>query len=407
LVSGNSTRLAALLAAGLLGLGDPAAGAGPVALDGPVKIGVLNDQSGIYADLAGPGSVEAARMAIEDFGGNALGKPIELVAADHQNKADVGAAIARTWYDQDGVDMTVDFSNSSVALAVQAVAKDKQKITLITAASSAITGKACAPYSAQWVYNSHSNGYSLARVLTERGLKSWFLLTVDYAFGHAFAADIRKAVTDAGGTVLGEVRHPLNTADMSSFLLQAQASQAKAVALASAGSDMTTAIKQAGEFGIAQQATLVAPIVFITDVHAMGLKSAQGLQFITAFYWDRNDESRAFAKRFYERRKAMPTMTQAGVYSAVLHYLKAIEAAKSKEAAAVMQKMRELPVNDPFTHNGTLREDGQLMHDMYLVQVKKPEESKGPWDYYNVLQTIPAAKLFQPLGESECPLVKK
>jgi branched-chain amino acid transport system substrate-binding protein len=406
-VSGNSARLAALLAASLLGLGNPAASAGPAALDGPVKIGVLNDQSGIYADLAGPGSVEAARMAIEDFGGNALGKPVELVAADHQNKADVGAAIARTWYDQDGVDMTVDFSNSSVALAVQAITKDKQKITLITAASSAITGKACTPYSAQWVYNSHSNGYSLARVLTERGLKSWFLVTVDYAFGHAFAADIKKAVTEAGGTVLGEVRHPLNTPDMSSFLLQAQASQAKAVAFASAGSDMTTAIKQAGEFGIAQQATLVAPIVFITDVHAMGLKSAQGLQFVTAFYWDRNDESRAFAKRFYERRKAMPTMTQVGVYSAVLHYLKAIEAAKSKEAAAVMQKMRELPVNDPFTHNGMLREDGQLMHDMYLVQVKKPEESKGPWDYYNVLQTIPAAKLFQPLGESECPLVKK
>ena len=396
-----------LTAAGLLGFANHAMGAGPTAPDGAVKIGVLNDQSGIYADLAGPGSVEAARMAIEDFGGSALGKPIELIAADHQNKADVGAAIARTWYDQDGVDVTVDFSNSSVALAVQIITKDKQKVTLITAASSAITGKACTPNSAQWVYNSHSNGYSLARVLTERGLKSWFLLTVDYAFGHAFAADIRKAVTDAGGTVVGEVRHPLNTADMSSFLLQAQASNAKAVAFASAGSDMTTAIKQAGEFGIAQQSTLVAPIVFITDVHAMGLKSAQGLQFVTAFYWDRNDESRAWAKGFYERRKAMPTMTQAGVYSAVLHYLQAVAAAKTKEAGAVMEKMRELPVNDPFTHNGTLREDGQLMHDMYLVEVKKPEESKGAWDYYNVLETIPAAKLFQPLSDSECPLVKK
>jgi branched-chain amino acid transport system substrate-binding protein len=406
-VSRHSSFVATILGAGFLGLGSLAAGAGPAVSDGPVKIGVLNDQSGIYADLAGPGSVEAARMAVEDFGGNALGKPVELIAADHQNKADVGAAIARTWYDQDDVDMTVDFSNSSVALAVQVITKDKQKVTLITAASSAITGKACTPNSAQWVYNSRSNGYSLARVLTERGLKSWFLLTVDYAFGHAFAADIRRAVTDAGGAVLGEVRHPLNTADMSSFLLQAQASQAEAVAFASAGSDMTAAIKQAGEFGIAQQATLVAPIVFITDVHAMGLKSAQGLQFVTAFYWDRDDESRAWAKRFFDRRKAMPTMTQAGVYSAVLHYLRAVEAAKSKESAAVMEKMRALPVNDPFTRNGTLREDGQLMHDMYLVEVKRPEESKGPWDYYNVLETIPAAKLFQPLGESECPLVKK
>jgi branched-chain amino acid transport system substrate-binding protein len=374
---------------------------------GPVKIGVLNDQSGIYADLSGPGSVEAARMAIEDFGGKALGKPIELVAADHQNKADVGAAIARTWYDQDGVDMTVDFSNSSVALAVQVITKEKQKIALIAAASSAITGKACTPNSAQWVYNSRSNGYSLARVLTARGLKNWFLVTVDYAFGHAFANDIRKAVADGGGTVVGEVRHPLNTTDMSSFLLQAQASNAKAIAFASAGSDMTTAIKQAGEFGIAQQATLVAPIVFITDLHAMGLKAAQGLQFVTAFYWDRNDESRAWSKRFFDRRKVMPTMTQAGVYSAVLHYLKAVQAAKTKEAGAVMAKMRELPVNDPFTHNGSLRDDGQMMHDMYLVEVKKPEDSKGAWDYYNVLQTIPAAELFQPLSESECPLVKK
>jgi len=374
--------------------------------DAPVKIGVLNDQSGLYADLAGPGSVEAARMAIEDFGGPLLGRPIELVSADHQNKADVGAAIARTWYDQDGVDVTVDFSNSSVALAVEIITKEKQKITLITAASSAIIGKACTPNAEQWVYNSRS-GYSLARVLTERGLKTWFLVTVDYAFGHAFADDIRKAVTDAGGSVLGEVRHPLNTADMSSFLLQAQSSKAQAIAFASAGSDMTTAVKQAGEFGIAQHAALVAPIVFITDVHAMGLKAAQGLQFITAFYWDRDDESRAFAKRFYERRKAMPTMTQAGVYSAVLHYLRAVKAANTKDASAVMAKMRELPVKDAFTHNGWLREDGQMMHDMYLVEVKKPEESKGPWDYYKVVEKIPAEKLFQPLESSDCPLVKK
>ena len=300
----------------------------------------------------------------------------------------------------------MDFSNSSVGLAVQALAKQKNKITLIAAASSDFTGKACTATSAQWVYTSRTNGYGLAKALTEKKLDTWFLVTVDYAFGHAFAEDIRRAVKENGGTVLGEVRHPLNTSDLSSFLLQAQNSKAKVIAIVNAGGDMTTTIKQAAEFGISSQATMVAPIVFLTDVHAMGLQTAQGLQFFTAFYWDRDEASRAWSKRFFERRKAMPTMTQAGIYSATLHYLKAVAAAKTDSTPEVMAKMRELPVNDIFTSNGSVREDGQMIHDMYLVEVKKPAESKGPWDYYKVLATIPGSKLFKPLSESDCPLVK-
>ena len=376
-------------------------------LDRPVKIGILNDQSGLYADLAGPGSVEAARMAIEDFGGKVLGRAVELVAADHQNKPDVGAGIARLWFDKEGVDVIADFSNSAVGLAVQAIATEKRRITIVAAASSAFTGKSCSPNSVQWVYTSRTNGYGLAKVLSQRGAGSWFLITVDYAFGHAFADEIRKAVAEAKGQVVGEVRHPLATPDMSSYLLAAQASRAKVVALASAGSDMTTTVKQAAEFGISRGATIVTPIVFLTDVHAMGLGAAQGLQFLTAFYWDRDEASRAFAKRFFERRKAMPTMTQAGIYSSVLHYLKSVEAAGTNDAAAVMAKMREIPVSDAFAPHGTVREDGQMIHDMYLVEVKSPAESKGPWDYYKVLATVPGQDVFQSLAESECPLVGK
>ncbi len=372
-----------------------------------VKIGILNDQSGLYADLAGPGSVEAARLAIEEFGGKVGGKKIELVFADHQNKADIGAGIARAWLDRDGVDVIADFSNSSVGFAVQALAAERQKITLVTAASSDFTGKACSPYSSQWVYNSYSNGYGLARTLTQRGYDTWYLMTVDYAFGHAFAADIRKAVTDGGGKVLGEVRHPLNSSDLSSYLLQAQGSNARMIATASAGSDMTSTVKQAAEFGITKKQALAAPSVFLTDVHSMGLKTAQGLQFLTAFYWDRDEASRTWSRKFFERRKAMPTMTQAGVYSAVRHYLKAVEAAQTDDGTKVAAKMRELPIRDAVFPNARLREDGQVMHDMYLVEVKKPEESKAPWDYYKVLSTVPAEQAFQPLSASACPLVKK
>jgi branched-chain amino acid transport system substrate-binding protein len=372
-----------------------------------VKIGIMNDQSGLYADLAGPGSVVAAKMAIDEFGGTVLGKKIELVVADHQNKADIGAAKAREWFDRDGVDMIADFSNSSVGFAVQSLAKDRNKVAIIMAASSDFTGKACTATSAQWVYTSYSNGYSLAKIMTEAGDKSWFLLTVDYAFGHAFANDIRKAVTESGGAVEGEVRHPLNTADFSSYLLQAQSSPAKVVALASAGADMANAMKQAAEFGINKTKTFVAPIVFITDVHAMGLANAQGLRFIAAFYWNRNEETRAWSQKFFALHKAMPTMTQAGVYSAVRHYLLAVEAARTDEATAVMAKMKEPPVDDIFSRNGRVREDGLMMHDMYLMEVKQPSESKGPWDYYKVLATLPADTVFPPVQASDCPLIKK
>ena len=396
----------AALAAGLLLGSAPSTVLAQVSGD-VVRIGVLNDQSGLYADLAGPGSVEAARMAIEEFKGTVLGKKIELLSADHQNKADIGSSIARSWIDQDGVDVIADFSNSAVGLAVQALATEKRKITLVMAASSSFTGKACSPLSSQWIYNSYSNGYGLARILTEKGFDSWYLLTVDYAFGHAFAADIRKAVADAGGKVSGEVRHPLNSTDMSSYLLQAQSSKAKVIALASAGSDMTTAIQQAAEFAITSKQAMAAPIVFLNDVHSLGLRTAQGLQFLTAFYWDRDEASREWSRRFFERRKAMPTMTQAGVYSAVRHYLKAVEAAGTDDGPEVAEKMRELPISDAYAAKAYLREDGQVMHDMYLAEVKKPSESRGPWDYYKILATVPAEQVFQPLSASECPTVKK
>lgn len=371
-----------------------------------VKIGVLNDMSGVYADLAGPGSVEAAKMAIEDFGGNVLGQNVELVFADHQNKADVGAGIARRWFDE-GVDVAVDFSNSSVGFAVQSLAKDKNKLALITAASSDFTGKACTSTSAQWVYTSRTNGYGLAQVLSGEGLDSWYLVTVDYAFGHAFANEMRKAVEQAGGKVLGESRYPLGTADMSSFLLNAQATTPKVVAFSAAGTDVATAVKQAKEYGIDQTSTIATPSVFLSDVHAMGLETAQGLKFITAFYWDYDDKTREFAERFFKRRGSMPGMTHAGVYSAVLHYLKAVEAAGSKDAGKVMSKMRELPVEDMFSRNGKLREDGQMVHDMYLVEVKKPSESTKAWDYLKVIKTVPGDEIFQSLAESTCPLLKK
>ncbi|MET4071226.1 branched-chain amino acid transport system substrate-binding protein [Bradyrhizobium sp. S3.2.6] len=380
--------------------------AGPGISDDVVTIGILNDQSGPYADLSGQGSVVAAQMAIDEFGGTVLGKKIELLSADHQNKADIGLAKAREWFDRAGVDVIADFSNSSVGFAVQSLARDRDKVTLIAAASSDFTSKSCSATSAQWVYTSYSNGYGLAKALVKSGYSSWFLVTVDYAFGQAFAADIRKAVSEGKGQVLGEVRHPLNTSDMSSYLLQAQSSKAKVVALASAGADMATGIKQAAEFGIADQ-SLVAPIVFITDVHSLGLAAAKGLKFVTAFYWDRNEETRAWSKKFFAKRNAMPTMTQAGVYSAVRHYLRAVEAAQTDEGQAVMTKMKELPVDDIFSRNGKVREDGLMLHDMYLVEVKQPSESKAPWDYYKILATIPADQAFPSLEQSECPLVRK
>ena len=406
---GRSGALRGVLAAGFALLAAPLPAAVAQISDGVVKIGVLNDQSGLYADLGGPGSVIAAQMAVEDFGGTVLGKPIEIVSADHQNKADIGASIARQWFDADKVDMAIDFDNSAVALAVEQLAKERNRIAIATAVGTTdFTGKACSPTGISWTYDSYALTTSLARAVMKKGLDTWFFLTVDYAFGHSLEADTTRAVLASGGKVVGSVRHPLNTADFSSYLLQAKASGAKVVALANGGGDMINATKQANEFGLPQGGqTVVSLLIFITDVHSLGLKAAQGLTFVTAFYWDRDDETRAWSQRFFARHQAMPTMPQASVYSAIQHYLKAIAAAGTDETTAVMKKMRELPVNDFYAKNGHIRIDGRLMHDMYLAQVKSPAESKGPWDYYKILGTVPAEQAFRSLEEGGCPLVKK
>jgi branched-chain amino acid transport system substrate-binding protein len=374
--------------------------------DDVVRIGVLNDQSGLYADLGGPGSVVAARMAVEDFGGAVLGKPVEIVYADHQNKSDVGAAIAREWFEVGKVDMVIGFDHSAVALAVEQLAAEKGRIAIAGAVgSTAFTGKSCTPTEASWIYDSYALTTSLAKAIVAEGRDTWFFITVDYAFGHSLEADASAAVKAAGGKILGSVRHPLNTADFSSYLLQAQASGAKVVAFANGGGDMVNATKQANEFGLTKNQTIVSLLVFISDVHSMQLQAAQGLKFVTAFYWDRDEETRIWSKRFFERQGRMPTMPQAAVYSAIRHYLGAIEAAGTDEAKAVMAKMRERPVNDFYVKNGRLREDGRLVHDMYFAQVKAPAESKGPWDYYKLLATIPGGQAFRPLAEGGCPLV--
>ena len=400
-----SIALAGALISAMIG----AAGVHAQVSDDLVRIGVLNDQSGLYADLGGPGSVVAARMAVEDFGGSVLGKPVEIVVADHQNKADIGAAIARRWFDAEKVDMAIGFDNSSVALAVEQLAAEHNRIAIAGAVgSTAFTGKACTPTEASWLYDSYALTTSLARSVVAEGRDTWFFVTVDYAFGHSLEADATAAVLAAGGKVLGGVRHPLNTADFSSYLLQAQASGAKVVALANGGGDMINAIKQAREFGLTRDGqTVVSLLVFISDVHSMGLQTAQGLKFATAFYWDHDEESRAWSKRFLARHGKMPTMAQAGVYSAIHHYLKAIDAAGTDEAKAVMVKMRGIPVNDFYAKNAHLREDGRLVHDMYFAEVKKPSESKEPWDDYNILGTIPGATAFRSLADGGCPLTQR
>ena len=376
--------------------------------DDVVRIGVLNDQSGLYADLGGPGSVVAARMAVEDAGGSVLGKPVEIVFADHQNKSDIGAAIARQWFDVGKVDMAIGFDNSAVALAVEQLAAERNRIAIAGAVgTTAFTGKNCTPNEASWVYDSYALTTSLAKSIVAEGRDTWFFITVDYAFGHSLEADATAAVKAAGGKVLGSVRHPLNTSDFSSYLLQAQASGAKVVAFANGGGDMVNAIKQANEFGLTKNQSTVALLIFISDVHSMELKVAQGLKFVTAFYWDRDDESRAWSKRFFDKQGRMPTMAQAGVCSAVRHYIAAIAAAGTDEAKAVMAKMRELPVNDFYVKNGHVREDGRLVHDMYFAQVKTPSESSGPWDYYKMLGVIPGDQAFRPLAEGGCPLVAR
>ena len=376
--------------------------------DAPVKVGVLTDMSGLYSDIGGKGSVEAARMAIEDFGGKLLGKPIELVYADHQNKPDIGAGIARKWYSNDGVDVIVDVPTSSVALAVEGVSKDMHKLVLFSGAgASDITGKSCSPYAAHWTYDTYALAHGTGGTIVKQGGKTWYFLTADYAFGHDLERDTAAVVEQDGGKVLGQALVPLNTADFSNYLLQAQGSKAQVVGLANAGQDTTNAIKQAAEFGLTQTGQKLAGLlVFVTDVNALGLKTAQGLELTSAFYWDQNDETRAWSKRFMDRVHHEPTMSQAGVASALRHYFEAVQAVGSKDPDKVMAKMREMPINDFMTHNGTLRIDGRVMRDLYLFQVKTPAESKYPWDYYKQLAVIPADQAFRPLDQGGCPLVK-
>jgi branched-chain amino acid transport system substrate-binding protein len=379
--------------------------------DGTVRLGVLDDMSGIYADIQGPGDVVAVKMAIEDFGGTVLGKPIELLSGDLQNKADVGSGIARRWFDVDNVDVILGLGNSAVALAVQAIAQKKNKIAITTSGgSTALTGKACSPNGIHWVYDTYAlaNGTATA-IMKQGGNDTWFFVTADYAFGHALEQDTSTVVKRNNGTVVGSVRVPLSSSDFSSFILQAQASKAKVIGLANAGADTLNAIKTAAEFGVISGGQKLAGLlVLLTDVHSLGLNDAQGLLFTEAYYWDQNDETRAFAKRFAERHGGKPpTMFQAGIYSAATHYLKAVKAAGTADATAVMAEMKRIPVNDFMTKNGTIREDGRMMRDMYLMQAKKPSESKGEWDLMNVVATIPAEQAFRSLAESDCPLVKK
>ncbi len=375
--------------------------------DSPIKIAILTDMAGPYADQAGAGSVEAARMAIEDFGGSALGKPVELVFADHQHKTDVALALARKWYDVEGVDVIADMPNSGIALAVQQLTREKNKIALYaTAATTELTGKQCSPNGIQWAYDAYSNAAGLAKALLKQGKKDWFFVTVDYALGQSLEAEARKALVAGGGTVVGGVRHPLNTADFSSYLLQAQSSSAQVVALANAGADTINSLKQAKEFGLLSgDKTVVTPLVYISDVNSMGLDLAGGLTFVDGFYWDLDDQTRAWSKRFFARRGAMPTLTHAAVYSEIMHYLKAVKATGTRDPATVLAKMRDTPVEDMFAHGGHIRPDGRLVHEMLLVQVKRPAESHYPWDYYKILARIPGDEAFRSMQDGGCPLV--
>jgi branched-chain amino acid transport system substrate-binding protein len=377
--------------------------------DGVVKIGLLLDMSSIYADITGIGSVTAAKMAVEDFGGKVLGKPVEVVFADHQNKADIASTMARAWFDTEHVDAILDVAASATALAAMEVAKAKNKIIVLNGpAAQRITGDACGPTSVHWTYDTYSLSHGTGQATVNQGFDTWFFITADYAFGHDLEKDTADVVKASGGTVLGSVRAPINTPDFSSFLLQAQASKAKVIGLANAGADTINSIKQAAEFGIVRGGQRVAGLlVFITDVNSLGLEAAQGMLVTEAFYWDLNEETRAWSRRFFERHQKMPTMAQAGLYSTTLHYLKAVEAAGTDETAAVMEKIRSMPVNDVFAKNGHIREDGRMVHDTYLFEVKKPSESKGAWDYYRLLATIPADQAVLPLAQSKCPLVKK
>ncbi|MCC8967485.1 ABC transporter substrate-binding protein [Bradyrhizobium sp. Pear76] len=372
-----------------------------------VKIGILNDQSGVYADYGGKYSVEAARMAIEDFGGEVLGQKIEMITADHQNKPDLATAIARRWYDTEGVDMITELTTSSVALAVQELSNEKKKIDIVVgAATSRITGDACTPYGFHWAFDTRALAVGTGSALVKAGGDSWFFLTADYAFGYALEKDTSEIVKETGGKVLGSVRVPLNSSDFSSFLLQAQSSKAKVIGLANAGLDTVNSIKQAAEFGIVKGGQKLAGLLMVlSDVHGLGLETAQGLVLTEGFYWDRDDKTRAFSERFFKRTGRMPNMIQAGTYSATLSYLKAVKAAGTKDSDAVTKKLKELPVDDAFAE-GKVLANGRMVHDMYLFEVKKPSESKKPWDYYKQIAVVPGDKAFFTAKESGCPLTK-
>jgi branched-chain amino acid transport system substrate-binding protein len=374
-----------------------------------VKIGVLNDRSGVYADLSGEGSVVAARMAVEDFDAASKGINVEIISADHQNKPDIASNIARQWYDTEGVDLIVDVPTSSAALAVSQVTKEKNKVFIDSGAGSTdLTGTACTPNTIHWTYDTYALANGTGSALVAEGLDTWFFITADYEFGHSLEENTAAVVEAAGGEVLGTVRHPFPGQDFSSFLLQAQSSGAEVIGMANAGGDTVNTIKQANEFGIVQGGqTLAGLLIFITDVHALGLETAQGLVLTEAFYWDLNDDTRAWSERFAEAHGgAKPTMVHAGVYSGVLHYLKAVEATGAKETEALMSWMKGNPTSDPLFGEGSVRQDGRKLHDMYLFRVKAPDASEGPWDYYELVATIPAAEAFRPLEEGGCPLVQ-
>jgi len=390
-----------------------AAGGGAAAQEKTVKIGVLNDQSGLYADVAGPGSTLAAQMAVEDSGLTGKGWKIDVVAGDHQNKPDIGVNIARQWIDVDKVDVIVDVPTSSVALAVNNLVKEKNRVFLNSGAgTSDLTNSQCSPNTIHWTYDTYMLAHGTGTALTKSGGDSWFFLTADYAFGAALERDTSNAVKALNGKILGGVKHPLNTADFSSFLLQAQASKAKVIGLANAGGDTINAIKQASEFGIVSGGQKLAGLLmFISDINALGLKVAQGLNFTETFYWDLNDNTRAFSQRFQDRskNKAKPTMVHAGVYASLLHYFKSLDAmgGNGRDGIKIVEKMKSMPTDDILFGKGTIQPNGRKIHPAYLFEVKKPEESKGPWDYYKTVATIPAEEAFTPLGQSACPLLKK
>jgi branched-chain amino acid transport system substrate-binding protein len=376
--------------------------------DDVVKIGVLTDMASLYADATGKGSLVAVQMAVADYGGKVKGKPVEVVSADHQNKPDIALSIARSWYDNEKVDAIFDVPTSSVALPISALTREKNKININSGGgTSDLTGVACSPNTVHWTYDTYSLSNVAGKAMVKRGEDTWFFVTADYAFGMALERDAANVVKENGGKVLGDVRHPLNSSDFSSYLLQAQASKAKVIGLANAGGDTQNALKQAAEFGITQGGQkMIALLTEITDVHSLGIKATQGLIVTDAFYWDRDDEARAFSKRFNDKVGHMPTMIQAGLYSATMHYLKAIEAIGTDDSQKVMAQMRATPIHDFFARDGKIRIDGRMVHDMYLFEVKKPEESKSEWDLYKLLATVPGDEAFRPLDKGNCPLVK-